>query len=70
MGGYLSPVVYAKNMESKLSPFMASLERPRQGLSPRHLIAFLSLPEQVKLLTVTTAETGLAPLKNQEKSIF
>lgn len=36
---------YAKNMESKMFPFMSSTERPRQDLCPRHLIAFLFLPE-------------------------
>lgn len=68
--GNLTLVVYAKNTESKMSPFMASSERPRQDPSLRHLIAFLSFPEQMKLLTMTRAETDLAPLKNQEKSIF
>lgn len=42
--GNLSPMGYAKHMESKMLPFMSSTERPRQDPCPRHFIAFLLLP--------------------------
>lgn len=63
----LSPVGYAKNMESKMSSFMAFSGRPIHDPSPRHFVAILSLPEQTNLLTMARAETGLSPLKNQGK---
>lgn len=53
-----------------MSPFMPSSEWPSQDPSPPHSIAFLSLPERMKLLTMSRAETNLDALKNQVKRIF
>lgn len=42
----------------------------QSGSKSSTLIAFLSLPEQVKLLTMSRAETNLDAWKNQLKEIF
>lgn len=65
--GNLSPKVYAKNMESKMSPFMASTERPRQDPRPRHLIAFLFLPGADETTDNDQGGNKLGFFKNQGK---